>query len=100
MPRPASYAHSGLCQQSNDFSEGLDVRYRTYTLVIGVDASNYGLGRVLLNDAAKLTSLKTQPQTVWRYQLMLYCNNKISELICSTPAETFSRFFHLASSFL
>lgn len=69
---------TGLCQQSNDFSEGLDVRYRTYTLVIGVDASNYGLGRVLLNDAAKLTSLKTQPQTVWRYQLMLYCNNKIT----------------------
>ncbi|KAK6055988.1 hypothetical protein COOONC_06508, partial [Cooperia oncophora] len=65
-----------ICTQSNASTEGVDVQYRSYTVVIGVDSINYGLEGVLLKDASNLVSLKAEPPTIWRYQLLVYCDNK------------------------
>ncbi|KAK6015857.1 hypothetical protein OSTOST_18669, partial [Ostertagia ostertagi] len=69
---------TGICTQSNASTEGIDVQYRTYTVVIGVDSINYGVESVLLSDASNIASLKAKPSTVWRYQLIVYCDNKIA----------------------
>ncbi|VDO47115.1 unnamed protein product [Haemonchus placei] len=52
---------TGICPQSNTSTEGVDVQYRSYTVVIGVDWFNYGLENVLLEDASNMVSLKTLP---------------------------------------
>ncbi|VDL70546.1 unnamed protein product [Nippostrongylus brasiliensis] len=66
----------GLCEKPTPAMEEVDVEFRTYTIVIGVDATSYGLESVLLRSVANLTSLSSQPRTIWRYQLILYCDNK------------------------
>nr|CDJ88706.1 Protein C49C3.4 [Haemonchus contortus] len=67
---------TGICPQSNTSTDGVDVQYRSYTVVIGVDWFNYGLESVLLEDASNIVSLKSEPPTIWRYQLIVYCDNK------------------------
>ncbi|XGW17273.1 hypothetical protein V3C99_002127 [Haemonchus contortus] len=67
---------TGICPQSNTSTDGVDVQYRSYTVVIGVDFYNYGVESVLLEDASNIVSLKSEPSTIWRYQLIVYCDNK------------------------
>ncbi|KAK6740251.1 hypothetical protein RB195_008614 [Necator americanus] len=62
----------GICQEKNTPDEA-DTRYRTYTVIIGVD--KYGIESLLLDDAAIFARPKQEPTTIWRYQLILYCSN-------------------------
>ncbi|KAK5978181.1 hypothetical protein GCK32_007558 [Trichostrongylus colubriformis] len=68
----------GICPYSKASTEGVDVQYRTYTVIIGVDSDNYGLEGLLLGDASDMVSVEAEPSTIWRYQLILYCDNKIA----------------------
>ncbi|ETN68771.1 hypothetical protein NECAME_15645 [Necator americanus] len=61
-----------ICQEKNTPDEA-DTRYRTYTVIIGVD--KYGIESLLLDDAAIFARPKQEPTTIWRYQLILYCSN-------------------------
>ncbi|RCN30684.1 hypothetical protein ANCCAN_23548 [Ancylostoma caninum] len=66
---------TGTCQEERTPLDEADSRYRTYTVVVGVGRKSYGSENKLLADAANVTLPDQEPSTVWRYQLILYCDN-------------------------
>ncbi|KAL6728334.1 hypothetical protein Aduo_010115 [Ancylostoma duodenale] len=99
----------GICQEAEAAPDEADTRYRTYTVVVGVGTESYSSEDNLLADAANVTLPDQEPPTVWRYQLILYCDNgkvipvyvggsfkdftnavksKPSQIVCEGPAKS------------
>ncbi|RCN36384.1 hypothetical protein ANCCAN_17741 [Ancylostoma caninum] len=99
---------TGTCEEEITPPDEADTRYRTYTVVVGVGRKSYGSEDKLLADAANVTLPDEEPSTVWRYQLILYCDNgkvlpvyvggsfkdfsnavksKPSQIVCESPVE-------------
>ncbi|EYC00104.1 hypothetical protein Y032_0118g773 [Ancylostoma ceylanicum] len=65
----------GICHETKTPPDEADARYRTYTVVVGVDKDNYGSEEYLLGNVSNVALPEKEPSTVWRYQLILYCDN-------------------------